>query len=164
MSIDAKLRALEAAGELIKHVPTVETAEPISRQLYLAPATHRWCFPEGKHPDRRVTEEAMAYAHQQLNSFVLGRYLDDRDFWRLGPEEEEVWEIKTHMDPRIRLFGWFPAINKFIAVHHKLRQDLERVNGPKWRAAMRRTGEIRDELMPEFIPFIAPDLKYYVTL
>ncbi len=162
MPIYAKLDALEAAGDLIKHKPTVKAPEPISRQLYLVPATHRWCFPSGKHPDKRVTEEAMAYAHHQLNSFILGRYLDDEDFWRLKPEEEEVWEIKTHMNPRIRLFGWFPLPKNFIVAHHKLRQDLELVNGPKWRAAMRRTGEIRDELIPEFHYFFAPNLKYYL--
>ncbi|WP_197419712.1 hypothetical protein [Agrobacterium sp. D14] len=36
-----------------------------------------------------------------------------RQFKRMRPEDRDVFELVT---PDLRIFGWFPAYNKFIAV------------------------------------------------
>ena len=164
MSIDHKLAALEDVGRLVRYVPSVETDERRNRRIFMVPVAHEWCCPEGRHPDRRVSDLALAYAHQQLNAFVYGRYLElDIDIKQLDPGEDEVWEIRTLLVPRIRPLGWFPLPNTFVVVAGKLRDDLGSRPDPKWRLAVDEVKSQRDALLPGIRPFRGSRFEHYVT-
>lgn len=53
-------------------------------------------------------------AHAFLRHFISGQPMSvGRQFKRMRPEDRDVFELVT---PDLRIFGWFPSLNKFVAV------------------------------------------------
>lgn len=107
-----------------------------------------WVDPPGKHPED-VRNEALGYARELLNQFVLGKELiEGHDLKWLDPHDDEVWELRTYLNkPQLRLFGWFPAPNHFVVVHCKRRDALK--TQLQWDNALDRVIRKRSELMRE---------------
>jgi hypothetical protein len=131
----------------------------------MTPQAAAWCSPSGRHPEG-IREQSLANVRYLLNSFVLGRELEaDFDLKQLHPRLREVWEFRSKLEhPRsqLRLFGWFPQPNHFIAVHGKRREDLESSRGPKWDRAMQRVVDARNTLLPGEVLFSGGSYGDYI--
>lgn len=164
LSILSRINALDSEGRLIGYVPSViGFQEGPSRQLWLTRAAHEWCFPMGRHPDG-VKESSLAAARAQLDHFVRGStLLPGQDMKHLDPYHLEVWTIRTFLDPKVRLFGWFVQPRTFIVVHGKRRDQLERSSvGPKWNRSVQKVVEARLELFPGIFPYSGFSFGDYV--
>ena len=148
------MNALEAAGTLIPYVPRVRAPTLVTRKAWLAKDALLWLEPPGKHPEG-IKDEALVLAKAQLNNFVWGKYMEERqDLKHLYPYEKEVWEVKQHLHrQQLRLFGWFPRPNMFVVIHGKRRDALEPKSGPKWDKAIQRVVDARRELMGTDVTF-----------
>jgi len=131
------------------------------RKLWITQGVKDWLMPSGRHPDRQVTLDSIAYARQQCNSFVLGRAMfENEDLKHLHPYRDEVWEIRSLLQPQIRIFGWFPAPNRFIATRCRLRKDL---NGQSFGEVIAKVKVDRGMLLPGVPLFSGFQYSDYVT-
>jgi len=70
------------------------------------------------------------------------------DVRRLCPREVDVWEIKSLLvKQQLRVFGWFVLPKLFVAVRGAVRDDLEKIRGPKWDQAIKSADEARKMLV-----------------
>lgn len=145
---------------------TVRAHEQLRRSLWLTPEAYQWCFPApgGRHPEG-IKEDALAQARYKLNSFVLGRELEQKiDLWELRTDYKQVWEIRTTLsNPQLRLFGWFPQPNHFVVVHGKNRNDLEPKDGPKWEKAIQKVVSVRRDLMQGEVLYLGVSYGDYIS-
>jgi hypothetical protein len=151
LSIVDTIKAVEASGALVHYEPTIVRANHSDgpRALWLTPDCKNWCFPTGPHPDIRIGQDQLAPLRVQLNLFVWGEFMEyDFDVKRLLPDEQDIWTIRSYgSTPQLRLFGWFALPKLFVGSHIVVRDDLEDVDGPKWRAAIAIAAGLRKELV-----------------
>lgn len=79
-----------------------------------------------------------------LQRYASGKVLcygDGGDVRCLRPWHDGVWEFKT---PDVRIFGWFPAMDVFIATNAKDADTVKRLNlyGPMVTEAIRIRGQL----------------------
>jgi hypothetical protein len=110
------------------------------RQIVLAPDVKKFVF--GPHTDQKVRTRRLKL-EVELSWFVEGGsvavalpdemhlYKDqpDANLRLLHPWRDEVWEIRSKMQPQIRLFGSFAGPDVFVAVLWAYRKDL---GEPPW--------------------------------
>ena len=67
-----------------------------------------------------------------LRDFITGKSFDyPRDFRRLRPIAEDVYELKT---PDLRIFGWFPVRDSFVAVTVCSIEDVKTKTQKNWNS------------------------------
>jgi hypothetical protein len=116
----ATLAELIACGELFEIEPDLDPGVQPFRYLYAVPGFRR--FLEGVQNLESAWNIEQTPA-EQLDD-LLAEFLGTEPLtvsWRFGPIYPApgkpwpgVWELKT---PDLRIFGWFPVQNKFIAVN-----------------------------------------------
>ena len=163
MSISAKIVALVNDSRLIRYQAALKPHETAARGLFMTPGAHQLCPSSGSSADRRVTADALAAARSQMTDFVAGRDVEcQHDFKRLNPPPNEIWELRTHWHPQMRLFGWFACPNVFVVTNGRLRNELR--TQQEWNEAIKRATQRRDELFPGQLPFRGTAWCHYVTL
>lgn len=96
-----------------------------------------------------MSDEALVQLQEVLNAFVFYEdMIKDLDMKQLEPPDWEVWEFRSYVIvPYLRLFGCFVVPSHFLAVNHRVRDDLEPHRGPKWDLAIDETIKRRNDLM-----------------
>jgi hypothetical protein len=149
---------------LVRYEPTiVRPPDPRGpRTLWLTADLRKWCLPVDAHPDGRITDRSLAHLLEQLNAFVRGSFMEyGTDIRRLDPIEKDIWEIKSHLvKPQLRMFGWFALPRMFVAIHAAVRDDLEKVSGPKWDRAIATAEDARTEMVGSVLWYDPDPLKY----
>jgi hypothetical protein len=113
----ATLATLAGQGALVKIDVPLDGHEHPMRLLYCRPAFTTWL--EGELPHKPVDRGGRQPPDEQVDDlihrFVTGEPLaDGQDLHPLTPVVDCVWELKT-ID--VRIFGWFPARDVFVAVN-----------------------------------------------
>ncbi|MER8388254.1 hypothetical protein NKH14_22535 [Mesorhizobium sp. M1380] len=112
----ATLDELRQKGVLVRMEVTLAPREFEDRVFYAYPDFRDWLFgPVMKaKPFDRINLAPRFQAQALLHDFVAGKPLGiGRTFKRMRPHEEDVFELVT---PDLRVFGWFPQKDVFIAV------------------------------------------------
>jgi len=111
---------------------------PKEREIVLVPEVNKFVF--GLHTDSKVRTRRLKL-EIELSWFVEGGevavalphdpYVDQPDAYLrlLHPWADEVWEIRSKMQPQIRVFGRFAGPNFFVALLWAYRNDL---GHPPW--------------------------------
>lgn len=112
----ATIRELCRLGELIPITVPLKRFEHDMRFVYASPECRRWFDKELR--NLIAVDSSNLPPRQQfamlLKDFITGKSFDHpRDFRRLRPVAEDVYELKT---PDLRVFGWFPVRDTYIAV------------------------------------------------
>jgi hypothetical protein len=108
---------------------------PKERRMWLTPDVNVFVF--GPHADPKVSRRRLRL-ELELTWFVDGGqvnvavpdaadpYADrpDADFRLLYPWEDEIWEIRSKLQPQIRIFGRFAGPDDFIGILRAFRKDL----------------------------------------
>jgi hypothetical protein len=165
LSIVDTILDLEASGALVRYVPTIarDNHPDGPRDLWLTPNFRDWCFPVGPHPDGRIGDGSLAALHAQLNAFVWGEFMEyEVDITRVDRDRDDVWEIRQHLKrPQLRAFGWFVLPKWFVGVHPAVRDDLEKIGGPNWDAAIAIALRARSEMVGS-VAFYDDDPEKYL--
>lgn len=115
-----------ARGALLAFdIPTWDRRMPI-RPLWLRPELVKWAdtAPE-------LHDPALALGHRTLFEHLLQMFCDFRcaprlaagDLRRMMPNRKGVWKMHP---PRLRIYGWAPGINKFVAVTWALESETKK--------------------------------------
>lgn len=125
----ATLARLELTGTLVKIEVPLGYRELPNRQLFGSVEFVRWL--EVGMPTIRSTQWSgdLTVPEQVIElftEFVSGKSLViSRQFKCLDPAKDGIWELKTG---DVRIFGWFPKLDCFIAVRQE-RYDARKVRG-----------------------------------
>lgn len=136
-------------------MPLTKGREEIKRTLYLTQTARDWISPPAAHPEG-ISDEALMKAQAVLSAFIRGKELiEDEDLKHLEkwliPNDREVWEFRSGLELKklqLRIFGWFPQPNHFVAVHGKRRGDLGEFGSNAWEKSIKRVVEVRRDLLP----------------
>lgn len=112
----ATLDELCQKGALVRIELALSPREFEDRVFYAYPDFRDWLFGPVKKakPLDRFNLAPRFQAHALLHDFVVGKPLRvGRAFKRMRPHEHDVFELVT---PDLRIFGWFPKKDAFIAV------------------------------------------------
>jgi hypothetical protein len=161
LSIKSKLDALQASGKLHAYVPTSVGRVLFARRIWLTTEAKAW----QADPAKGKPEESLAELEAHMNDFSTGQQMIDG--WNLkwlNPRTNEFWEFRTPMCPvQLRLFGWFPSPNFFVAVHGKTRNELGD-NEAKWDKATAKIHKARTDLLPGTPPYHGNNFEDYLRL
>jgi hypothetical protein len=144
---------LEADGALCRYEPELDYGQQELRLFYVLPRLAEWM--ERTLPTLASTWNIQESPLEQLDAslafFCAGEPLAcDHRFKPLNALGEGVWELKT---ADLRIFGWFPRKDCFIATDAALTRD---VKGSKlYRPYAEQAVRFRDRLgldEPKFVP------------
>jgi len=169
MSIYAPIAAAVKAGTLFPF-PASKLGFPQLRHVALAPKVNDLLFAGTWDEDwntRRV------HLQLELEWFVDGRdisvalpnendpYEDkpDANFRLLYKWHDEVWEIRSKMQPQIRIFGSFATPDYFVALLWEFRCKL---GDPPWKECA-TCKEVWNRLFPNHPPFTGKTIHDYIT-
>ncbi len=163
MSITEQISDLVREGALIQYEAALKRNERPERILLLTPNAHSVCPAKGQSSYSRLRKETLAAARAQMTDFVAGKPVEyDHDFKWLKPRSDDVWELRTHQHPKLRLFGWFVCPNSFVVANCKLRSDLGS-DQKKWSRAIGDVVSSRDRMFPGQRPFRGTIWAHYIT-
>jgi hypothetical protein len=131
----------------------------------MTPETFAWCHPsEAGHSDVRISATAVLQLQDVLNTFALGEeVIEGLDLKRLDPPDQEVWEFRSYIArPFLRVFGTFALPRNFVALAHRVRDDLELRSGPRWNRAIADTMNNRSLVFGGYQHFGGRPYREYV--
>ena len=163
MSIRAKILELERSGKIVRYRASLKRNEQTKRDLFMEPDAHEICPAKGPSRVSRVNGKSLAAARAQVTDFVAGKPVEyDHDFKWLDDQDDDVWELRTHQNPQLRLFGWFPCPDWFVVTNCELREELR--SEKKWNQAISKAIKVREALVPGYEPFRGRSWANYITL
>jgi hypothetical protein len=107
---------LEQQGMLTKLDPELSPTRQELRRIYLGPKVAEWIVHTlpNLESDRGLETSPIGQFDELISVFCSGDTITfDWQFKPLNYVENGIWELKT---PDIRIFGWFPEKDCFIAV------------------------------------------------
>lgn len=154
LTIYATLTTLVGNGTLSRLDADLDAGAVPVRLLYATAVARAW-LETGLAELPRIWDAELEPVEQVdalLQRYAAGRalqYGDGGDIRCLEPCGDGVWEFKTK---DVRIFGWFPVMDVFVATNAKDADTVKRLHlyGPMVREA----GRVRDQLN---LPFIAGD-------
>lgn len=114
----ATILDLAHRNELHKIIPKLSRRKQEERSIYVSSALKEWILRvlPTKESDWKLELSPLEQFAALANDFAAGQFLTYKlDFLPLRHVEDGIWELKTG---DLRLFGWFPAKDCFIA--HRL--------------------------------------------
>jgi hypothetical protein len=120
------------------------------RSMYLTrPLFEAMNNPAAEHVERFARLEA------DLEVFVTSPRIDPGYLKGLWPPRDGVWAIRSvRPRPSIRVLGFFPMKDRFIATNYALRNDLGAFDSRQWKTEMKRATHVWRRLFPAY-PFVS---------
>ncbi|MBD8665314.1 hypothetical protein IFT59_18905 [Rhizobium sp. CFBP 8752] len=112
----ATLDELVANRVLLRERIKLGRKEFDDRKLYVSPEFRLWLRGTVPHlePFYETNIKPRMQAYELIKSFIIGRpFRGSRLFKRMSPRSDDIYELRT---PDLRFFGWFPAVDVFLAV------------------------------------------------
>src|SRR5688572_1662301 len=98
--------------------------------------------------------EIFARLEADLAVFVTSPTIDPAYLKGLWPPRDGVWAIKSaRPKPSIRVLGFFPVKDKFVATNYALRNELGKFESKAWKREKNLAGTTWRHLFPTY-PFI----------
>ena len=150
----ATIAELVADGKLIRFDPQLDDGDQELRLLYMLPKFNNWLTVElpGLGSTWNIEESPAEQLDALLADYASGLALQfGTQFKWLRPVEKGIWELKT---ADIRVFGWFPKRDVFIAASADTAERLKTMTG-LYRGYIDEAVRFRENLPldePKFIP------------
>lgn len=108
----------ETAKALCRFMPTLDPDESDLRDLYCVPNLYDWLYQS--HPRKALNYAANIRAF--LKRFVVGGKIDNRDYMKSGIPDVFWLRVQNQKEgERVRIFGCFAKVDKFVAFFQKPR-------------------------------------------
>lgn len=109
-------------------------------------------------------ERRIATLRADLEVFVEARTIDPKYLFLLYPTARGVWEIRSvRENPSMRVLGFFPLKDVFVATNVALREDLGGWQSRAWKQVKRHAGARWRGLFHTYRPIITADVSQVVT-
>lgn len=124
----ATLLELDQKGDVVRFVPALAWNEFEDRKVFLLPDVKNWI--ENVLPGLGSTHNIEVSPLEQLDAmlyeFCSGKPLAvSQRFRKMRPIDNGIWELKT---ADLRVFGWFPEKDCFLASHCDLTRKIKHHN------------------------------------
>ena len=171
MSIYVELGARVNEGRLFAVPPPDLPGSTMERQLFVSQRIQMLL--EGPWVNQEWAERCWGL-EADLHRYVLGEMIAVRlppsksvaAYLALleqpAPPKDKVWELRSCVDPQLRLFGQFAEKNRFVALTWEYRSYLGN-DADKWYAAMEECKAEWRKLFPAYDPLLGEHVHDYVS-
>lgn len=109
-------------------------------------------------------EKRVAYLRADLEVFVTGEVIGPKYLFLLYPARDAVWEIRSvQEEPSIRVLGFFPKKDVYVAATFALREELGGWQSREWKTVKRFAAAVWRKLFPSYRPITTTKVEEVVT-
>ena len=128
MSIPVKISQLVIATRLRSYSPAFVDPDFVAlRTVLMTEDVFTRCPAKGPSTDAKIKGISLAGTRALLMDFVGGKMVEEGfHLKRLAPFDKDIWELRVTQPPaqQVRVIGWLPVRDVFVAVRIRHRDDL----------------------------------------